>query len=146
MPLRLPGKTNLCGRCSSELRKGCGSTARNASRWTSCGIVCRKCTRGLWVSETKASSRPCTSAWARRLIFPLLRVNYLNTRDVRASKSEKHLQNLVRGQDAVWDKRVDKFSRRLHLLRVGVGIVAVTCVGPSSSFLALYVRITTALM
>ena len=51
------------------------------------------------------------------LVFPLLRVDYLNTQGVRAVKSGKHLLDLAPGQPAVWDSKVDKFNKRLQLLR-----------------------------
>ena len=54
------------------------------------------------------------------LVFPLLPVERLNTHGTRAVKTGKALEAAKeRGEGLTWDSRVDKFDKRLALLRGG---------------------------
>ena len=51
------------------------------------------------------------------LVYPLLPVQSLNTAGTRVLKSGKHLAGLKDGEALTWDSKVDKFDKRLALLR-----------------------------
>jgi hypothetical protein len=53
------------------------------------------------------------------LVFPLLQVDVLNTQGSRVLKSGAYLANLRDGERVVWDSQLDKFDKRLELLRRG---------------------------
>ena len=52
------------------------------------------------------------------LVLPMMPVENLNTQGLRVFKSDDHLAKSGPGAAVVWDSRVDKFDRRLELLRV----------------------------
>ena len=52
------------------------------------------------------------------LVLPMMNVDTLNTQGVRVFKTAEHLAKTGPGGSVVWESRIDKFDRRLELVRL----------------------------